>query len=129
MNGNLNEIIPEIGCFDNGTEVREYHVMLHVSDSSLNYSDQLAAINHALTKLLRNELAGAKIIFKRYFLSDAYNQADNVITLERDHVDYAISIIQQPPLDGTKIALWVVLQTGVTVRRLHSGLHETVHGK
>ena len=118
----------EISCFDNGTEVTEYHVMLHVSDGSLPYREQLAAIDQAYTKLLREDLPGAKTVFKRYFLSDAYNQADAILAMECDYADYALSIIEQAPLDGTKIAVWAYLQTNVETRALHCGLHEVAHG-
>lgn len=37
----------EVSKFDNETEVREYHVMLHVDDATLNYSEQLEAILNA----------------------------------------------------------------------------------
>ena len=121
-------VYAEISCFDNGSEVTEYHVMLHVSDGLLNFRDQLTAIDQAYTCLLRDHLQGAKTVFKRYFLSDAYNQANDVVSVELDYADYALSIIQQPPLDGTKVAVWAYLQTHVQTRALHSGLHEVTHG-
>lgn len=40
----------------------------------------------------------------------------------------ACSIVEQPPLNGTKIALWVYLQSGVQCRALESGLFEVSHG-
>ena len=30
----------EVFCFDNGTEVKEYHVMIHVSKKGLTYAKQ-----------------------------------------------------------------------------------------
>ena len=116
----------EVSKFDNGTEVREYHVMLHVDDATLTYSEQLEAILNAYNSLLEGELKGACSVFKRYFLSDSANQADDIIV--NDVTDCAKSIIEQAPLDGTKIALWVYLQTNVQTGVGKSGLYEVRHG-
>ena len=116
----------EVFKFDNGTEVREYHVMLHVDDATLTYSEQLEAILNAYNSLLEGELKGARSVFKRYFLSDSANQADDIIV--NDVTDCAKSIIEQAPLDGTKIALWVYLQTNVQTGVGKSGLYEVRHG-
>ncbi len=116
----------EVFCFDNGTEVKEYHMMIHVCNSRLSFSKQLEAVISTYNQLLGQEMKGAQPVFKRYFLSDASNQADEVIVA--DMIDCAKSIIQQPPLDGTKIALWAYLMTGVQTGLTHSGLYEVCHG-
>ena len=120
----------EIASFTTAdSEVAEHHVMIHVTDHRLPYSSQLKAIDDTLTQLVHGQLGGAKPVFKRYFLSDAYNQSGEVLSLELDYSDYALSVIQQSPLDGTKIALWVYLQTHVETRALSSGLYEVRHGR
>jgi Putative translation initiation inhibitor, yjgF family len=116
----------EVSCFDNGTEVKEYHVMIHVDDATLTYSEQLDAILKTYNALLDGELKGARSVFKRYFLSDAANQADEIIV--NDVTDCAKSIIQQAPLDGTKVALWVYMMTNVQTGLGKSGLYEVRHG-
>ena len=116
----------EVWCFDNGTEVREYHAMIHVSTPQLTYARQLEAVMNAYNGLL-SRLPDAHAVFKRYFLSDAANQADDIIVA--DVTDCAKSIIQQAPLDGTKVALWVWLMTGVQTRLTKSGLYEAAHGQ
>ena len=116
----------EVFCFDCGTDVCEYHAMLHVSDQRLPYAKQLEAIMNAYQTLL-DKLPGTQAVFKRYFLSDAANQADDVIVA--DVTDCAKSIIQQAPLDGTKIALWVYLMTNVQTGMTNSGLYEVCHGE
>ncbi len=120
----------EIASFTTAdSEVAEHHVMIHVTDHRLPYSSQLKAVDDTLTQLVHGQLGGAKPVFKRYFLSDAYNQSGEVLSLELDYSDYALSVIQQSPLDGTKIALWVYLQTHVETRALPSGLYEVRHGR
>ena len=68
----------DIFCFDNGTEVKEYQAMIHISQSKLPYSKQLEALMDAYSQLLES-LPGTQAVFKRYFLSDAANQAEDVI--------------------------------------------------
>ena len=116
----------EISVFDNGTEVKECHTMIHVDDATLPYTEQLNAIFNAYNNLINEQLQGARSVFKRYFLSDAANQADEIIV--NDVTDCAKSIIQQAPLDGTKVALWVYLMTNVQTSLGKSGLYEVKHG-
>ena len=116
----------DVFCFDNGTEVKEYHAMIHVNSARLPYVQQMEAVLDAYHQLIEGPLKGAHAVFKRYFLSDAANQADELILT--DVTDCAKSVIQQAPLDGTKIALWVYLLTGVQTGLTHSGLYEVRHG-
>ena len=114
-----------VSCFDNGTPVREYHAMIQVAAAGLTFAQQLEAVMGAYQQLL-DRFPDAQAVFKRYFLSDAANQADAVVVA--DVTDCAKSIIQQAPLNGTKVALWVWLMTGVQTSMTHSGLYEVSHG-
>ena len=111
--------------FDNGTEVKEFHAIIHVTSQRLTYAQQLEAVINAYNGLLER-LPGTQAVFKRYFLSDAANQTDDIIVA--DVSDCAKSIIQQAPLDGTKIALWVYLMSNVQTGMTASGLYEVRHG-
>ena len=115
----------DVLCFDNGTEVKEYHAMIHVSQPRLTYAQQLEAIINAYHGLI-DHLPDTQAVFKRYFLSDAANQADEIVVA--DVTDCAKSIIEQAPLDGTKVALWVYLMSGVQTGMTKSGLYEARHG-
>ena len=131
MNENLSHYTYEdasadVFCFDNGTEVKEYHAMIHVVEKEMPYAKQLEAVMNAYNGLL-SQIPNARAVFKRYFLSDAANQADDVIMA--DVTDCAKSIIQQAPLDGTKIALWVYLMTNIQTSITKSGLYEVSHGE
>ena len=117
----------DVFCFNNGTEVKEYQVMIHVSTYRLPFAKQLEAVMNAYNQLLETKLKGAQTVFKRYFLSDASNQQDDVII--SDVTDCAKSIIQQSPLDGTKVALWCYMMTGVQTGVTNSGLYAVRHGQ
>ena len=106
--------------------ISEYHVMISATDVMSPYQQQLEAVLDVYQHLIEVELKGAVAVFKRYFLRDAANQADDVIA--NDVSDCAKSIIEQAPLDGTKIALWAYLMTGVRTRQTASGLYEAAHG-
>lgn len=115
----------DVFCFDSGTDVREYHAMIQITDRRLPFAAQLEAVISAYDELL-DRLPDTQAVFKRYFLSDAANQADDVVVA--DVTDCAKSIIQQAPLNGTKVALWVWLMTGVQTGMTKSGLYEVRHG-
>ena len=91
----------------------EYHIIIHSTKPEDTYEEQLNAVLNTYDYLLTQELKGAVAILKRYFLSDAANQADTLLALTTEGSDCALSIVEQPPLDGTKIALWVYLLTDV----------------
>ncbi len=122
----LTDAKAEIFEFACDSEVKEYHVLLHAEGNKRTFTQQLDAILDGYRQLLEGELKGAVAVFKRYFLSDAANQADEIIT--GDPCDCAKSIIQQIPLDGSKVGLWVYLMTNVDSERKASGLYEVRHG-
>ena len=127
----------ETFVFDNGNEVKEAHVMIHATDPTAPFSQQLSAMAEALNSLSANELKDFHPVFKRYFLSDAANQEDEVRSEERgvrseergeSSEACAVSIIEQPPLDGTKVAMWCYLMTDVKTSQLESGLYSAKCG-
>lgn len=114
--------------FDGGTEVEEFHLVLSVTNPMLPYRKQLEAIFSAYNEAKSCLTSGAKPVFKRYFLSDASNQIELLTTRETESTDCAVSIIQQPPLNGTKLSLWAYLTTNMERKQLENGLFEARHG-
>ncbi|MBP3228418.1 MAG: hypothetical protein J6M53_06535 [Bacteroidaceae bacterium] len=108
--------------------VGEVHAMLHVADATLTYDEQLAALQSAYAALLGSLGSDVLPVIKRYFLSDAANQANLLLSHEIDDPLGALSVVQQPPLDGTKIALWVYLLRGVKAQAVPgTQLFEATH--
>lgn len=103
----------EISRFIPSTGICEYHAIIHITRPELTFDQQLSALLDAYDYLLKHEANGAKAVFKRFFLSDAANQTDLLLATLPENTACACSIVEQPPLDGTKIALWVYLQTDV----------------
>ncbi len=126
---NYQDAVAKIYTFDNGTEVTEYQVVISLNNQLLTYRQQLETLLDAFARVRTDVTKGAAIVFKRFFLSDASNQADELVNYEMEAPEGAMSIIQQGPLNGTKIALWAYLVSGVQTRALPSGLYEASHGQ
>ena len=108
--------------------VCEYHAMLRVTNPRLTYMEQVDCLMEAYGQLMQGEMKGAVAVFKRFFVSDAANQANYLQALHAERSDCALSIIEQPPLDGSKVALWVYIQRGVQTKALANGIYEVKHG-
>ncbi len=102
----------ELASFQTEGGVAEHHAIIHVEprgDVFLRQYERLVSAEEELMKM--DGMKDAKPIFKRYFLSDATNQA---LLMPQDGT-CAVSFIQQAPLDGSKVALWIYLQEGTEV--------------
>ena len=118
----------EISRYEVPEGVSEYHAVIRVANTRLTYTEQVEAVLGAYSKLIQGELKGSTAVFKRFFLSDAANQADHLLALQTEYEDCPLSVVEQSPLDGSKIALWVYLQKGVQTKTLPNGMYEVKHG-
>ena len=106
----------EISAFAPQRKVEEFHAILHVEPRGELFEGQLARIYAGEERLAcLPGLAGSAPILKRYFLSDSTNQQP----LMRQETDCSISTIQQPPLDGSKVAVWIYMQKGSKVANVN----------
>lgn len=102
----------ELSAFEPEDGVGEFHVILHVRPNGESFELQLKRLKAGEQRLMAMaELEGAIPVMERYFLSDAANQYP---CMEREE-KCACSVIQQPPLDGSKVGLWIYLQRGTNV--------------
>ncbi len=117
----------QITSFQSTKGITEYHLLFRQTDCMEDFHAQLQQIQEAYARCV-TELPGNPVaIFRRYFLSDVTNQTDELMERERLSPYCALSIVQQAPMNGTKIALWAWLQTGVQTQVLPSGLFEARH--
>ena len=113
----------QISSFTGEEEATEYHVLLSVTNSHLSFAEQFQALQQAYSRCLERELnAGAVAVFRRYFLSDVANQADWVMAWECEQTQCALSLLQQAPLNGTKVSLWAWLVTNTSVTTEMNGM-------
>lgn len=107
------------------TGSREIHAIITVNRPKLSFSEQLREVEHELEAFLRDGAEGMSPVFMRWFLSDAANQA-HAISKE---YNCAMSIVEQAPLDFTKVALWVWLIEDVEVEVWPGGAFAVTHGE
>lgn len=107
-------VLAEYSQFSVAGGVTEWHVMLHVQPRDELFPGQMQRIYRAEDRLPElAPFAGARCVMKRYFLSDSANQQP----LMRREEGVSVSLIQQQPLDGSKIAVWLYLQAGTDISR------------
>ena len=113
----------ELTAFAPEGKTGEFHAMLHVEPRNESFPQQFRRICQAETYLMGMEdMKHAKPVFKRYFLSDATNQRP---LMGQDDA-CTVSYIQQPPMDGSKVALWIYLQSGTEIIPTADKLRSTI---
>lgn len=118
----------EISKFEVEGGVTEYHVMVHATRPEQSFQEQLDAVLNAYYNLINTELKGASSVIKRYFLSDAANQYNTLLASVPEAPACACSVVEQAPLNGTKVALWAYLQTEIGAGSFNEGLYRVQHG-
>lgn len=94
-----------------GTE--ECHAILSCLPSK-RFPQQLESLAEAIQTI--NDGRYGKCLFIRFFLSDANNQTQPLReVMGKLNLPATISVIQQPPLDGSKIAAWCYFATNLNV--------------
>jgi len=115
----------EVSEFAPQDKVAEYHAIIHIEPRGEIFPGQYSRICKAEELFLqRPEILGAEIVFKRYFLSDSTNQKP----LIKDSNLPQVSLIQQPPLDGSKVAVWLYLAKGMKISTQHNCLTASHNG-
>ena len=106
------------------SQADELQAIIYPDDASASWGEQMESICQQKEQILG---CGATPVFERYFISDAANQMPSL----REHIKAdkcAVSVVQQPPLCGAKVALWLYAINDVEVRELHEGFYEVMHG-
>jgi len=81
----------------------EYHILITVTDPSLGFERQLDTVLEACAAAAE----GRTVHFRRFFLSDATNQYPQLKQALGRMPEVPTSVVQQEPLDGTRIAAWL----------------------
>ncbi|MDR2424622.1 MAG: hypothetical protein LBD59_07865 [Prevotellaceae bacterium] len=99
----------------NCADVAEYHATVKLSNCLLDAQQQFASIETALTRIAEN-YRNITLIFKRYFVSDAVNQAEFLTDSS-----CAVSFVEQSPVNGTKVAVWAYFVDNCKIFRDSAG--------
>ncbi|MBQ0048716.1 MAG: hypothetical protein KBT12_00530 [Bacteroidales bacterium] len=118
----------EMTTFATAQGLEERHAILHVAPQGEIFTRQLQRLYDAeqrLATIIQAEGKPARCVMKRYFLSDSTNQEPCM----RQECGVAVSFIQQQPLDGSKVAVWMyfLCGEGVQVEERH-GMVVAAHG-
>lgn len=108
-----NNALIELFQFQGKSETIEYHAYIHATNSLLSFQEQLQSLAKAAKDLLSLAPQGTKCFMARCHVGDAANQSDTIKNILSPILNSTLSIIQQPPLDGTKIALWIYAVSNV----------------
>lgn len=108
-----NNALIELFQFQGKSETIEYHAYIHATNSLLSFQEQLQSLAKAAKDLLSLAPQGTKCFMARCHVSDAANQSDTIKNILSPILNSTLSIIQQPPLDGIKIALWIYAVSNV----------------
>lgn len=127
-------VLIRIFALDGANGAGEYLCMFTLEPTEAPFGEQLGWLLKAYDELLASRfhgqvpgLAEARPVFKRFYLSDAANQADTFwAAVGQD--DCAVSTVQQPPLCGGKVGMWAWLMTGVQTARVDDHLFRASHG-
>jgi len=84
--------------------LKEYHSIISITAPGEPFPMQMNDVVNAVNVLAAHE--DTVVRFVRFFLSDATNQQPAVAEA-MSGCAFPVSYIQQPPLDGTKLAAWV----------------------
>lgn len=106
----------QLSIFSN-VDTEEMHVLFHIESSMDLFDGQLSRFSEAFVQF-QAQYPYFKCVLKRYFLSDSTNQSP-FIPKENG---CAVSIIQQPPLDGSKVAVWCYFIKNISALSECSGL-------
>ncbi|MDR1757297.1 MAG: hypothetical protein LBR65_10155 [Culturomica sp.] len=86
--------------------VAEHHAVIETKNRQLSAEEQFQAVETA-AEHLQYLFPGCTPLFRRYFVSDAANQQHFL-----KNGNGCVSVVQQPPLNGSKVCLWIYLAEG-----------------
>lgn len=104
--------IAQVSGFCPEKAVAEYHAMIELNNTRLTAKQQFRNVEIAIERIENSLEGNVSCIFKRYFMSDAVNQKDFV---HGNNDNIAVSIVEQPPLNGCKVSVWVYFASDCTV--------------
>ena len=101
--------------FHTGRNAREWHSIITPDDKTAPFDVQLKDVCSQYASLL-SETRTKRPVMCRWFLSDIHNQRHLL-----PETDCATSVVGQPPLDCSKVTLWIWLMEGVEVKPVGEG--------
>lgn len=114
--------------FSPGAGTTEHMAVIEVCNPCLELQDQIKTVIKALEELQYGQFAGAVPVFQRWMLSDAATQQETLLKAIGTP-RCALSLVEQPPLGGGKLAVWTYYQTDVVVEDVGGGTFLVKNGR
>lgn len=114
----------QVSCFKPQGGIGEYHAIVAADAPRAPYPDQMADVARMIAEVQAALPQAARLVFARFFLTDAVNQA----ALVPDLPGCSMSVVEQPPLNGSKVAAWLYFQEDMELEHLPSGMVAARHG-
>ncbi|MCK9628506.1 MAG: Rid family hydrolase [Bacteroidales bacterium] len=107
----INDCVVQVSSFIKNEGVSEYNFIIHTTVPG-TIREQISSLHNAIRDVFnREDYRNVIPLFKRYFVRDI-NIVSTILSEETEFInDCALSLIQQPPLDGSEVAIWII---GVT---------------
>lgn len=114
----------QLSIFTTKYGVSEIHGMIILDNPLLSAQQQALNLNLALEYLSSSaDAAGAVLVWSRYFMSDPVNQKQFLL----NNLSGAVSMVGQPPLNHSKIALWCYFIKGASISKEKDGVSIIKH--
>lgn len=123
---NIDGIVVSMSSFASG-DTGDFFFAAYGDPEASSFGVQAGKLKAAIDRAAAETCPGAACVFKRYFLSDAANY-DSELKACDDLTACACSVIEQPPLTGSKIAVLARYQTGVKYEAVGEGIYEATAG-
>ncbi len=95
-----------------GANSEEYNIIMQPTING-TIDEQINALRLGLELFFKKEACTSDdIAFQRLFVSDFTNQSADLYNADLFNCDCALSIVQQSPLNGNKVALWTTIYKG-----------------
>lgn len=124
-----NNVRIEVWKYTPANGIGECHIMVHATQPQQTAREQIETVVAAYNTLRKEQANGFAPVFRRFFVSDAANQGELLSNALSNEEPVATSVVEQAPLNGTKIALWAYFVENIACQQLPNGLTTAKHGE
>jgi len=120
------EVQVDTSEFVGNSGVTEVHFMVKPQGNG-GFAKQMEALIQAWNRRMDElNMSSSSIVLKRFFMSDLVNQYPEFLDINKKQTsisegDFAVSLVEQPPLPGNKLVLWAyhLIDENNTAKKYH----------
>ena len=126
---NFDDTLIELSEFTGRSAATEWYAYIHTTNLRKTFDEQLSDICRSLDELITDYTKGAQCMMVKCHVSDAANQSGAIKEKLGNCAGCQISVIQQPPLDGTKLAVGIYAVSNVRKVNQSNNSTEMTHNE